>query len=201
MGHSVQPPRGLSRDDRNTYIRERTHIIWAPPSGLAAVGATDWEDVNGKSTGGQKSIPTKTPLAIQTVDPPISDASVIAVPVAVAAAPWLEGLIAAISWAALGSAAGIAAAAGGVLMMCGSTTGGCSNDDASLSEQSTPAPPPDDGCPAIVPDCSDWEESADLMTDLSEMAVDSDPFSPDVHWGQQEKHFLGHTTTSWAAAC
>jgi RHS repeat-associated protein len=177
-------------------------VSLSDPSGLAAVGATDREDTNGKSMGGQKSIPTKTPLAVQTVDPPISDASIIAAPVAVAAAPWLEGLIAAISWAAVGSAAAIAAAAGGVLMMCGSTTGGCANDDASLSEQSTPAPPPDDhDCLPAFTLCS-GDEPADAIDAIVETIdegtcaastwenITNKGATPNVRTGTTKKDFI-----------
>ncbi|WP_308797712.1 polymorphic toxin type 50 domain-containing protein [Agromyces silvae] len=124
-----------------------------------------------------------------TIDLPVAGASVVAVPLAAAGgASWLTE----ITWGAVGRLLGFGGALGGVLMMCGSSTESCANsNEQALGEQSTPAPPDMDGCPPIVLDCSDWEESADRTLDASEM-VNGDPFAPAVNWGQQEKHFPDH---------
>lgn len=117
-------------------------ISRSDPSGLLALGRTDYEDINGKSFQ-SKANGTVQASPPKTVVPPVSEASVVAVPLAVGgtAAGSGAGLL---TWGQAGPFFWVPM----VLMLGGSSTGsGLPDESAAVAEeQSTPATPPEQ-CP------------------------------------------------------
>lgn len=119
-------------------------ISRSDPSGLLALGRTDHEDINGKSFQ-SKANGTVQASPPKTVAPPVSPASVVAVPLAVSgtAAGSSAGLM---TWGQAGPFFWVPM----VLMLGGSSTGSGlpadSTESLETETQSTPATPPEQ-CP------------------------------------------------------
>ncbi|MEV5635960.1 RHS repeat-associated core domain-containing protein [Agromyces sp. NPDC052230] len=151
---SVDPILDLNDPQQwNAYAYAKNNpVTRSDPTGLLALGATDYEDINGKSFK-SKANGTVQASPPKTVAPPVSSASVVALPATAAGASLLEALFGGLTWGAVGAAGGSALSVGGVLMMCGSSTDSCADanhkrEAAAQVEVSTPADPnpcpPDD---------------------------------------------------------